>query len=270
MSSGAAWGAAVGNPTVDLGNMAFPFDRVASTVLDVVPDNLVAGPEVLSEFLDPPDQRGDWFSNEAWQEASTLLRDDDAITAGEYQDLIARFNRIQDALIRWTELRPDMSKGYAETLSNDMRRAGAGAWTEIRNLSRGPLAEIGAREGVGADTKQAAANFGQVLWEYVRCMAFELEASHDQIDVQGVRDRFVREATDPWEPAVTPDNVEAGGITLGAHRLPGLPEAPGSTTTSAEPPTDPPTDPSTDPPVVEPPVVEPPVEPTSGEPGRGE
>jgi hypothetical protein len=259
MTSGSGWGAEAGNPTVAGDNMTFPFDRIASTVLDVVPGGLVASPAVLSEFLDPPDARGAWFCNAAWQQASLLLRKDDGITADEYQDLIARFNRIQDALIRWTELRPDMTKGYAETLPDNMRRAGASAWTDIRNLSRGPLATLSAEPGVADDTKQALENFGQVLWEYVRCMAFELEASHDQIDVPAVRDRFAAEATNPWEPAVTPDNIDDGGITAGAHRLPPAPSPP------SEPPAS--GDPSVSEPTTEPPTPPDPPDPGIEDPG---
>jgi hypothetical protein len=261
MTSGADWGAAAGNPTVAGDNMTFPLDRVASTVLDVVPGGLVASPAVLSEFLDPPDARGAWFCNETWQEASLLLRDDAEITFEEYQDLIARFNRIQDALIRWTELRPDMTKGYAETLPDNMRRAGASAWTDIRNLSRGPLARLSAKPGLADDTKQALENFGQVLWEYVRCTAFELEASHSQIDVAAVRDRFEAGATNPWEPAVTPDNIDDGGITAGAHRLPPPPPPPDD---PPPPPDDRPT-PTNDPP---PPTPDDPPPPPPDDEGR--
>src|SRR4029077_12146349 len=105
MTGSSQWGAAAGNPTVAGDNMKFPFDRLASTVLGDAPDGLVASPAVLNEFLEPPGDRGAWFANKVWQQAWPFLEGDEAITPDEYKDVMARFNRIQDALIRWTELR---------------------------------------------------------------------------------------------------------------------------------------------------------------------
>jgi hypothetical protein len=214
---------------------------------------------VLAEFLDPPEARGDWFCNAAYQQVLLELRYEDAISSDEYQDLMARFNSIQDRLVRWTELRPDMAKGYAATIPDNMRRVGAGAWEAVSQFSRGPLWRLGAKPDLSDDGKQALDNLGQVLWEYLQCMAFELEASNDGIDVMAARDRFEAGAKSPWEPAVTPDNIGDGGITMGAHRLPDAPEPPPDVTSAPGDGTA--TDPPTEPPTVDPPV------PDGGEPG---
>jgi hypothetical protein len=261
--SGGDWGAAAGNPTVAGDNLSFPFDRVASTLLEAVPDGLVASPAVLSEFLDPP-PRGEWFCNLAWERAAVLLRYDAAITAEEYQDLIRRFSEIEAALVRWTELRQDMSNGYADTLSETMRSAGATAFTEIRTLARGRLTPLSAKPGVEAATKMGMKDFGEALWEYVQCMAFELEASREQIDVPAIRDLFQAGVPAAWEPALTPGNIDDGGVTAGGHRLPPPPPSPGSEpptgdTSVTQPPDDPP--PGTD---------DPGSTGDGGEPGKGE
>jgi hypothetical protein len=254
-SSWGALAAAWGNPTVDTGNTSFPFDRVASRVLEAAPEGLVASPAVLNEFLDPPDARGDWFCNVVYQKVLLELRFEAAVTSDEYQDLIGRFNTIQDALIAWTVAREgqDMSKGYAATIPDGMRKVGAGAWTAVFELSRGPLRAFGAKADLSDDGKQALDNLGQVLWEYVQCMAFELEASSDGIDVPAARDRFEAGTTKPWEPAVTPDNIGDGGIIMGAHRLPEAPSPTSDGTSSSGEPvaTEPPKEP--DAPVEQPP-----------------
>jgi hypothetical protein len=227
-----------------------------------MPDGLVASRAVLTEFLDPPDERGDWFSNEAWQQASLLLRDDGAITDEEYTDMIVHFNRLQDALIAWAKARPDMSKGYAETLSDGDRRTMSYAlrWIWSMNRPDGRLAKLSAKDGLESETKTGIDNFGQVLWEYFQCMAFELDASHDQIPVTVARSRFMSETDDTWEPAVTPDNVESGGLLIGGHRLPPAPEPPAPEPTgSGDPGT---ADPGTGDPVTP--------DPGTGDPGTGD
>ena len=219
MSNGAQnLGAAWGNPTVGSGsNATFPYDQTAATALSGGPEGLVASPLVLNEFLNPPDMRGDWFCNKVWQETSLVLQKDPSITGVEYIDLTGRVNRMQDALVRWTELRPDMTKGYADTIPADMRKAGAEAWTEARSLLSMDLVQ---RSDLSADSADALANCISVLWEYVHCAGLELESSHDQRPVTDIRDTYAKDIADSWEPGVTPTNVDAGGITIGAQRLP--------------------------------------------------
>jgi hypothetical protein len=99
-----------------------------------------------------------------------LVRDDDVITSSEYQDLIARMDRIQSALKDWVGERPAMPKGYARTMSPEMLHAGTTAWNGIRDLCRGPLATFNLRSRIKANTKTALTNFGDVLMEYVEAI----------------------------------------------------------------------------------------------------
>src|SRR4051794_2983923 len=112
---------------------SFPADPIAKVVLNRMPEGLVASPDVLSEFLDPPQLRGQWFTADAWQQTSELLRVDNGISPEEYGKAINTFATIQDNLQGWASDRPDMgTNGYAATLGSDMRAAGNKAWTGIR------------------------------------------------------------------------------------------------------------------------------------------
>jgi len=265
MTSGSEDAPRLGSPewakSIGRGEAWFNFDDGA------LPDGLVAGRSVLSQFLDPPDERADWFSNKAWQQTAEQLLGDPAITDEEFTDLKVYFNRAQDALMRWTKARPDMSKGYAETLSDEQRATMSYALRFVRALANQPggrLALLRGRDGLRDDSKAGLDNFTQVLWEYFECMAFELEASHDGIPVTAVRNRFETGDVNAWEPAVTPDNIDTSGITLGGHRTP-VPE------TSAPDPSGSGDPASGDPGTVDPGVYDPGAfDPPTGEGGEGE
>ncbi|TIC88084.1 hypothetical protein E8D34_07305 [Nocardioides sp. GY 10113] len=219
MTDWRAWAATVGNPTVDRGRASFPFDRTAKTVLDNVPDGLIASEKVLDGFLDPPAEREDWYSYRVWREAFQELRFDDGVDGNELGDLKARFTRVQENLERWAALRPEMPDGYATTIPAEMRKAGSTAYDELAALTKGPLTELCARDDVAAETKTALDNLGQCLWEHIQCCGIELEASGTSIPVDLVRHRVEAAIVAPWQSGVTPENVDSGGIAIASHRL---------------------------------------------------
>src|SRR5829696_7458826 len=199
-----------GNPTVaDPANATFPFDRYAAGILNNPGQlGLVTDPAVHGEFLAPPGSSSEWFSHKAWDATAQILEHDPAITFDMYDNLKQEFNAIEASLVQWTQLRdPATATDGHGDLSAAMRKAGSDAYAGIRSITK-TLATSGQDPNVAAATHQALDNFGAVLWEYAQCMAYELEASNDETDVNDIRDRVANEVTNPWEPAVDPDNVD--------------------------------------------------------------
>jgi hypothetical protein len=216
-----------GNPSIIYQNPNFPFDLRAAQYLDRVPEGLVAGRQVLAEFLGARDlPRGDWFCYKTWDAAALILRTDDKVPLDEFKDAINQVSRIMDGLTGWAQRRPEMPDGYVEQWPDGMLDTGHQALRDIFNFSR-TLGALHDKAEVSGDSKTALENVSNVFWEYFECIAFEMEASFEQVAVTDVRDRFDRGTTKPWEPAVTPENVEDPGVIIGSHRLPSLPESPG-------------------------------------------
>jgi len=234
-----SWARAVNAPTGNAPAPSFPFDQNARVVLESMPDGLVPSESVMTEFLDPPQDRGDWFAYKAWLQAARQLEADTGISGTEYTDMIDRFTKIMDGFVTWAEKRPDLgSLGYATDIPDVMRKAGADAWGRIRVMAKGPVDEFSRRSNVSDGTKEELVSLVEVLFQYVECMALELEATADQSDVLGIRSRFESGLTKPWEPAVTPETIGSEGPVIGADRLPKLPpvlgEGGGTTSESTE------------------------------------
>ena len=223
-----------GNPHRATQNLNFPFSIPASELLQRIPADLITSHEVLDQFLEDPRGRlrTDWFAYQAWLQVAVVLDNDVGVSKDQYDSVENSFNQILEELIRWASARPDMPEGYADQMPAGTLNEGNRACQHIFMLTRS-LNTLQNDAPIESMTRMALKNFSDALWEYYECIAFEIEASFDQIAVTDVRDRFERGTKMPWTPAVTPENVEHGGIFAGGGDLPGDP--PGG-----DPPGDPP------------------------------
>jgi hypothetical protein len=202
----------------------FPFqDPPAKSVFGNLPEGLILDRSVLDEFLDPS-APVEWFVNKAWAGLSYGLDGDKAVSYADYAVLEDACNALRSGLTTWFSLRDPATatEGWGAT-SKDMRAAGAGAYYDgiLKIVTKAE--ELDPK--VGAATQTLLRNFCAVAWEYAECMALEMEASVDGIAVTDLLDRVNKGIADPWEPALTPENI--GDYTvIGVSRLPALPAIP--------------------------------------------
>lgn len=188
-----------------------PQDPTARVLLMQVPKDLVASRDLFAEFLEPQDplDASSWFCGRTWSQLSQQLQTDRNVSQEAWGDAGVSWGKIKKALQDWVRERPDMSDGYGNRrfLQSDMQSNGNNALDAIGELTAQLTALSGQPAQIAGETKNAIENFSQILWEYVECMAVELEAGEQKRNVWDVYDEFAAATPGAWEPVVTPDNL---------------------------------------------------------------
>lgn len=186
-------------------SVSFPSDPIARIVLSQLPPGLTVSDEQFAEFMNVPDPTSPRLAYESFELFLNHAKQDPGITFDQQNDLM----ELRDTVVRniddWANQRDSVTadQGYGK-VSKEMRASGSEAWEAIRSMNKFGSAIIAASKPA---TGAAYSAMMEVMWAYGQCMALELEASHDEIPINDIRNRVEAGLEHRWEPAETPDTM---------------------------------------------------------------